>query len=227
MRNPSAMSATPRAASVTSSWATFDPGDNGVGIDPDGFHGAVFDGRYVYFVPYYNGNDYHGEVLRYDTVGGFSEVSSWATFDAGANGLGTDPDGYSFAVFDGRYVYFGPTINTSSFQHHGEVLRYDTVGAFLRFRLGLRSTPGPTAWGPTPTGKSPGRSTGDTSTSGRQTTAQRATARCFGMTPSGAFPRCCPGARSMPGITALAPTRRGTPAPFSTGDTSTLCPALT
>jgi len=58
---------------------------------------AVFDGRYVYFVPYDNGQysrTFDGEVLRYDTTAAFDQPSSWATFDAGANGVGDDPDGY-------------------------------------------------------------------------------------------------------------------------------------
>jgi hypothetical protein len=113
----------------TSSWITYDPGEHGVGTDPDGYSSAVFDGRYVYFVPNYNGSEYHGEVLRYDTTGDFNEVSSWITFDAGEHGVGTDPDGYAGAVFDGCYVYFVPHRNGSDY--HGEVLRYDTTRDFV------------------------------------------------------------------------------------------------
>ncbi|MCK4661135.1 MAG: LamG domain-containing protein, partial [Phycisphaerae bacterium] len=111
-----------------SSWATYDAGAHGVGTDPDGYQGSVFDGRYAYFVPMHNGSERHGEVLRYDTDGDFSDVSSWAAFDAGANGVGTDPDGYASGAFDGRYVYFPPENNGSSI--HGEALRYDTTGNF-------------------------------------------------------------------------------------------------
>ncbi len=110
------------------SWSTYDPGANGVGSDPDGFLGAVFDGRYVYFVPSHNGTEHHGEVLRYDTNELFTDPCSWATYDPGANGVGTDPDGYYGAVFDGRHVYFVPNYDGS--QHHGEVLRYDTNDVF-------------------------------------------------------------------------------------------------
>ena len=45
-------------------------------VDRDGrggrltsYTGGVFDGRYVYFSPYYNGTQAYGEVLRYDTIG--------------------------------------------------------------------------------------------------------------------------------------------------------------
>ncbi|MCI4626870.1 MAG: LamG domain-containing protein, partial [Candidatus Magnetoovum sp. WYHC-5] len=85
-----------------------------------GYYGGVFDGRYVYFVPYNNGS-YHGDVLRYDTQGAFNATGSWAHYDAGYN------DGYAGGVFDGRYVYFVPYYNGS---YHGDVLRYDTQGAF-------------------------------------------------------------------------------------------------
>ncbi len=35
---------------------------------PDAYVGAVFDGRFVYFVPNHNGTAQHDEVLRYDTT---------------------------------------------------------------------------------------------------------------------------------------------------------------
>ena len=111
-----------------SSWAAYDPGANGVGTDPDGYLGGAFDGRYVYFSPYRDGVDIHGEVLRYDTQGDFANVASWAAYDPGTNGVGGDPDGYTDAIFDGRYLYFVPFHNGSFI--HGEVLRYDTQGVF-------------------------------------------------------------------------------------------------
>jgi len=112
--------------SDSNAWATFDPGDNGLGTDLDGFNFAVFDGRFAYFVPYANGTtEYSGEALRYDTLQPFDTVSSWAAFDAGANSVGSDPDGYSGGTFDGRFVYFAPNYNGT--EYHGEVLRYDAA----------------------------------------------------------------------------------------------------
>ena len=120
-----------------SSWGTYDPGANDVGDDPDGYIGAAFDGRYIYFAPYQNGPHpaRHGEVLRYDTTGRFDDSTSWATYDYGADPQGCaldddcdDPDGYKGAAFDGRYVYFAPCYNGTGY--HGEVLRYDTNGDF-------------------------------------------------------------------------------------------------
>jgi hypothetical protein len=134
----------------TSSWITFDPGEHGVGTDPDGYYGAGFDGRYIYFVPYYNGSEHHGEVLRYDTTGDFNEASSWITFDPGEHGVGTDPDGYRGDVFDGRYVYFVPYHNGS--EHHGEVLRYDTTGDFVETSSWITFDPGEHGVGTDPDG---------------------------------------------------------------------------
>ncbi|MBD3244455.1 MAG: hypothetical protein GF335_00490 [Candidatus Moranbacteria bacterium] len=96
-------------------WTSFDSAIN------DGYEGAVFDGRYVYFVPYRNDQDYHGEVLRYDTQQDFNQKQAWTSFDPGFN------KGYKGAVFDGRYVYFAPYQNQ---KRHGDVLRYDTQKAF-------------------------------------------------------------------------------------------------
>ncbi len=134
----------------TGAWSTFDPGANGVGTDPDGFVGAVFDGRYVYFVPYYNGVDNHGEVLRYDTTASFTSAASWSTYDAGNNGVGTDPDGFVGAVFDGRYVYFVPYYN--GVDNHGEVLRYDTTASFTTAGSWASYDPGANGVGSDPDG---------------------------------------------------------------------------
>jgi N-acetylneuraminic acid mutarotase len=108
------------------SWAVFDPGANGVGTE--GYNGGAFDGRYVYFAPGSNAAGAHGEVLRFDTHAAFDATASWTTFDAGAHGVGADPDGYSAAVFDGHYLYFVPSDNGT--EAHGEVLRYDTQADF-------------------------------------------------------------------------------------------------
>ena len=109
-------------------WDTFDPGTAGVGTDPDGFYGVVFDERFVYFVPFHNGSEYHGEVLRYDVEGEFDDVASWNAYDPGAHGVGTDPDGYQGAVVAEQYIYFAPLYQGASY--HGEVLRYDRAGGW-------------------------------------------------------------------------------------------------
>lgn len=110
------------------SWEAFDPGNNGVGVDPDGFFGATFDGRYVYFAPFFDGSTYRGEVLRLDTTLTFTDPASWTAYDPGDHGVGTDPDGYAQPVFDGRYLYFAPHYNGTDY--HAEVLRFDTTMTF-------------------------------------------------------------------------------------------------
>jgi len=108
-------------------WQAFDPSAVPMGTNPKGFLGAVGDGRYVYFVPYYHGS-YHGEFLRYDTHAAFDAAASWTAFDPGVAGLGTNPKGYSGGSFDGRYIYFVPYHDGSNYS--GEILRYDTQSPF-------------------------------------------------------------------------------------------------
>ncbi|MDD5486994.1 MAG: DUF2341 domain-containing protein, partial [Dehalococcoidales bacterium] len=120
------------SADTDSAWSRFDAG-NINSLYTRGYSGAVFDGRYIYFSPYYNSNVsnyYHGNVLRYDTQGDFDSTGSWAAYDASATG-GLVTKGYQGAAFDGRYVYFVPFYNNNvSNYYHGNVLRYDTQGDF-------------------------------------------------------------------------------------------------
>jgi len=107
----------------TASWDVYNAENEDGANGMKGFYGAVFDGRYVYFVPYYNGARF-GKVLRYDTTLAFGDTASWDVYNAenedGANGM----KGFIGAVFDGRYVYFVPFNNGAPF---GKVLRYDST----------------------------------------------------------------------------------------------------
>jgi hypothetical protein len=85
--------------------------------------GAVYDGRYVYFVPYGGDLPHAIAFARYDTHGGaFTDESAWETFDA-TKALGSSVQAFEGAVFDGRYVYFVPLLN-------GTIARYDTTTSF-------------------------------------------------------------------------------------------------
>jgi uncharacterized membrane protein len=95
-----------------------------VNANSKGFNGAVFDGRYVYFVPEYNGA-YSGQVTRYDTTGSFTAAGSYSVFDTTT--VNANSKGFVGAVFDGRYVYFVPCSNGA---YSGQVTRYDTTGSF-------------------------------------------------------------------------------------------------
>ena len=106
-----------------SSWSVFDVATlGGMG----GFSGALFDGRYVYFVPHGLGGAAGSVVARFDSTGNFGDPASWATFDTSTLGAdaGRPAKGFSGAGFDGRYVYFVP--NSDSVGPDGQVVRYDT-----------------------------------------------------------------------------------------------------
>ena len=94
------------------------------------FAGGTLDGRYVYLVPFENGNAnqaaWDGIAARYDTTLDFNTPGSWATFDVamvnqGAKGFAA---GFFGTAFDGRYVYFVPNVRA------GNVTRFDTTGGF-------------------------------------------------------------------------------------------------
>jgi len=105
------------------SWSVFDL--TPVSANARGYQSASFDGRYVYFAPYSNGNAYSGLVTRYDTQAAFNMQASWSTFDvAGING---GARGFQGSVFDGRYVYFCPSYNGG---YDGITVRYDTMNPF-------------------------------------------------------------------------------------------------
>ncbi len=97
------------------------------GLDTVGFFGAVFDGRYVYFVAQYDGKERHGKFLRYDTHKPFRDAAGWSAYNAGNTG-GMSTKGYYGGAFDGRYVYFSPRLDSKG--PHSRVLRYDTRGEF-------------------------------------------------------------------------------------------------
>lgn len=108
------------------SFDAFDAGKTD-GMDTTGFLGAVFDGRYIYFVPQHNAECRHGRVLRYDTHSPFSDARSWEGYDAEkTSGLKTC--GYYGAAFDGNYIYFTPRYDGKIY--HTRVLRYDTRQPF-------------------------------------------------------------------------------------------------
>lgn len=94
--------------------------------DSKGFSGASFDGRYLYLVPLSNGKGvFHGTIARFDSLGNFSESSSWSFFDsASLNGYSR---GFVDSCFDGQFLYLIPFHND---RHHGQVTRYDTQKEF-------------------------------------------------------------------------------------------------
>jgi antitoxin component YwqK of YwqJK toxin-antitoxin module len=102
-------------------WATFDLST----VDPNalGYVRSVYDGRYLYLVPHYNGA-YHGVVARYDThsPAGFTGAAAWSTFDLST--VNAHAKGFLGAAFDGRYLYLAPYYDGVAYS--GVVARYDT-----------------------------------------------------------------------------------------------------
>ena len=85
-----------------------------------GFGGAVFDGRYVYFLP----GDYQpgDTILRFDSKGDFATAGSWTGF--GVTSVTGRYTRFMGGLFDGRYLYLVPT-------RTGDVaVRYDTTADF-------------------------------------------------------------------------------------------------
>jgi hypothetical protein len=87
-----------------------------------GYVGGVFDGQYVYFIPYARNLAVHGYSIRHDTTKPFTSPSSWEEADTTL----ADPNALGFMVggFDGRHVYYVPNSDLSG--PSGRVTRYDT-----------------------------------------------------------------------------------------------------
>jgi len=85
----------------------------------DGYQNAVFDGRYVYFVPFISIT-----FVRFDTQGTFTNVSDWQRMSTStAHGGMVEEEVCRSAAFDGRYVYFAPYAAAT-------FVRFDTQGTF-------------------------------------------------------------------------------------------------
>ena len=81
--------------------------------------GASFDGRYVYYVPYYSNT-----FVRFDTQGVFTTAGDWDKMNMSTAQGGAELDNaYVGASFDGRYVYYVP-FGSNTF------VRFDTQGIF-------------------------------------------------------------------------------------------------
>lgn len=116
-----------------SSWRTFDL--TTVKTTAQGFTGALYDGRYIYYLPsdnsatadteaggvFYSTPD--GVVVRYDTSVGFESRSAYETFDTAK--LDHNAVGFVGGAFDGRYIYMAPY-----YANTGVVPRFDTQGDF-------------------------------------------------------------------------------------------------
>jgi hypothetical protein len=126
--------------SDSSSWSTFDAASTS-GLDCRGYDGAAFDGRFVYFIPFWRGGDakdgFHAQLLRFDTLRSFDDPAAWLAAD-GAAAAPPNPGGFNGGAFDGRHLYMAPWRQdepTGDIYAHGHVLRYDTAGTDARYQL--------------------------------------------------------------------------------------------
>jgi hypothetical protein len=91
------------------------------GFDPTlkGFHGGFTDGRYGYFVPFYNGTAYSGKIARVD-LQNFSPTGI-STLDL--TQVGAALKGFYGGFTDGRYGYLVPAKDGSNYP--GALVRID------------------------------------------------------------------------------------------------------
>lgn len=84
---------------------------SGPGLSSYGNVGLVFDGRWIYAMPFYHGAaGYDGAAVRVDSTGDLDASSAYEAFDIST--LKPSGIGFSGGVFDGRYVYYVPTTGT-------------------------------------------------------------------------------------------------------------------
>ncbi|MBT6144486.1 MAG: hypothetical protein HOH74_03590 [Gemmatimonadetes bacterium] len=122
------------------SWSTYEAATTS-SLDCRGYDGAAFDGRYVYFIPFWEGDDaaygFHARLLRYDTLRPFEDDDAWQAADGSALAP-PNPGGFNGGAFDGRHLYLAPWRQNEAsgdIQAHGHVLRYDSAAPGARFQL--------------------------------------------------------------------------------------------
>jgi hypothetical protein len=108
------------------SWSTFNL--SSVNTSTPAFFGALFDGRFMYFMPCDPG--FGSTLSRYDTQMDFTAAAAWSDFDMSViNGINPASDGQCNigGIFDGRYAYFIP--NSIYEYWEGTMARFDTRGS--------------------------------------------------------------------------------------------------
>lgn len=111
---------------AASSWSTFNL--SSVNTSTPAFFGALFDGRFMYFMPCDPG--FGSTLSRYDTQMDFTAAAAWSDFDMSViNGINPASDGQCDigGIFDGRYAYFIP--NSIYEYWEGTMARFDTRGS--------------------------------------------------------------------------------------------------
>jgi hypothetical protein len=107
------------------------------GLPTEGYDGGLFDGRYLYYIPFWDGKDtrlgFHNRLLRYDTLRDYHKDGAWDAVDAGTLTTPSHPGGFNGGAFDGRHLYFAPwrqnpaSGDEADYTPHGIVMRYDSA----------------------------------------------------------------------------------------------------
>jgi hypothetical protein len=100
-------------------WKTFDFQKAGM---PSAYRGAIYDQRYVYFLP----SPWSARIARYDPTLPFDDATSWVVVDISSTLQPVTNRGFAGGAFDGRYIYLPPARQGSIFITP-EVVRYDTT----------------------------------------------------------------------------------------------------
>ena len=104
-----------------------------------GYRGAVFDGEYVYYSPYYNNHGRHAQMLRYDTSQDFQNHNAWEPFHLPPKmpimhdgiEIEVNTSGFQGALYKEPFVYYVPYHVDNGYG--SVVLRYDTNMQFYNF----------------------------------------------------------------------------------------------
>jgi hypothetical protein len=94
-----------------------------------GYIGAIFDGNYVYLIPYHNGTAVFGLTIRYNINKDVNISTSYETLDLAS--LNAGDIGFLSACHDGQYLYFIPYSNSSGAS--GRIVRIRT-SLYNRFK---------------------------------------------------------------------------------------------
>jgi hypothetical protein len=121
----------PPVFAVASQFSTFDVSTRSA--NAAGFYGGVFDGTYLYTVPYENNAGLDGVLVRYDTATSFPTATAWTPFDMTT--INASAEGFTGATFDGRYVYFVPRNRTVVARLDTQATSFDSKSSWATYDL--------------------------------------------------------------------------------------------
>jgi hypothetical protein len=108
----------------TQRWSSFDLAT--VNSTLKGFSSGISGGGYIYYIPWYNGADFSGNTVRYDTTKPFTDPASYEYFNI--TRINGTLKSFVGGAAVGSYVYLVPSTNWGG--AHGNTVRYDTTKPF-------------------------------------------------------------------------------------------------